>query len=124
MSRKETPLQTVKRVYGGKDKLVEAVVKALKAVGAEVEGEDEQDLAAASNTKLLRLHSIATTINERYGDKDKLIAALADLEGKSKDSPFAESRGGHGLGRLLDQVTAAEHRARLKQKKSSSRASA
>ena len=119
MSVKETPLQTVKRVHGGKDKLVEAVVKALEAVVGDVDSEEQQDLASASNKKLLRLHTIATSITERYGNKDKLIQALAAAEGKSKDEPYVESLAGLGLGRLLDQVTAAERRSRLKQKKSS-----
>ncbi len=118
MSGKETPLQTVKRVYGGKDKLVEAVVKALKSVGEEVEGDDTEDLQAASNKKLLRLHTIATAIAERYGDKDKLIDALATAEGKSKDEPFKDSLNGLSLGRLLDQVTSAERRARRKSSRS------
>ena len=124
MSVKETPLQTAKRVHGGKDKLVETVVKALKAVGEDVDGEDQEDLAVASNRKLLRLHQIATDIAERYGDKDKLITALAAAEGKSKDQSYIDSLSGRSLGRLLDLVTAAERRSRRKQEKTSRRAAA
>lgn len=122
MSVKETPLQTVKRVYGGKDKLVEAVVSALKSAGEELDSDDQEDLKTASNTKLLRLHRTATTIAERYGNKDKLVAALAAAEGKSKDTPYVEKLSTLGLGRLLDQVTAAERRARRQQKRASAAA--
>ena len=55
MAVKETPLQQVKRLYGGKDKLVEAVVKALEAVGEDIDDDAKADLSSASNKKLLRL---------------------------------------------------------------------
>ena len=119
MPVKETPLQTVKRVHGDKDKLVDALVKALKAVGTDVEGDDQQDLLTASNKKLLRLHGTATAIAERYGDKEKLVVALAAAEGKAKDEPFVERLHGLSLGRLLDRVTSAERRVGRKQKKAS-----
>jgi len=116
MAVKETPLQQVKRLHGGKDKLVEEVVKALEAIGEEVDDGDKEDLSAASNKKLLRLHKSATTIAERYGSREKLVAALADAHGKSKDEPYTARLTGLSLGRLLDEMTSTERRARRKSK--------
>lgn len=110
MSR-ETPLQKMKRLHGGKDKLIEAVVKALKSLDADAEDLDER-LAGAPNTRLLRLLDAATAVQERYGSKDKLVDAICAAEGKGKDSDYRARLAADPIPKLLDQATASERRAR------------
>lgn len=116
MSRKETPLATVKRLYGTKDKLIDATIKALKGVGEDDDQLDER-LAGKPNSKLLRLIDAANTIKERYGNKEKMVAALLTATGKVKDSDFAGKLSSYTLPRLLDLTRSAERRADKKAKK-------
>jgi len=107
MSVKETPLQAVKRIYGNKDKLVEFVSKTLSDLG-----EQTEDLRTASNKKLLRLAEVGKEVKERFGSKEKLVAALSAAANKAKDSDYANKLSGMSLSRLLDILRAAEQRAR------------
>jgi hypothetical protein len=116
MSRKETPLATVKRLYGSKEKLIEAAVKALEGLG-EKDAELDERLAGKPNSKLLRLIDTANAIKERYGNKEKMIAALLAASGKAKDSDFAARLEVYTLPRLYDLTRTAEHRAAKKAKK-------
>ncbi len=111
MSARETPIQTVKRIYGSKEKLVEAVVKALGGLDA---GEDdlEERLNGAPNSRLLRLADVAANVKSRYGSKGKMVDAICSAEGKAKDADYHERLNGYPLPRLLDLAAAAERRAR------------
>lgn len=108
---KETPLQTVKRLYGSKDKLIDSVVDAAKGAGDDVSDLKER-LMTASNRKLLRLAAVSQTIKERYGGRDKLIGKLSETVGKAKDSDYVEKLRGLSSARLLDLMGAAERRAK------------
>ena len=108
----DSPLQQVKRQYGDKEKLVEAVVSALEKFGEE--SDDLRDrLRVASNKKLLRLAAVTDAISQRYGTREKLIEAIANGAGKSKDQDFRNNHlGSQALAQLLDKANAAEKRAR------------
>jgi negative regulator of replication initiation len=84
---KESPIQTVKRVYGSKDKLIDSVASSLKAVGDDASDAKER-LRAVSNSKLLKLAAVTTAVKEKYGNRDKLVSALATTLGRAKDSDY------------------------------------
>lgn len=111
MSARETPIQKVKRIYGSKEKLVEAVVKALDGLDA---GEDDLDerLTGAPNSRLLRLADVAAAVKSRYGTKGKMVDAICTAEGKAKDEDYHERLNSYALPKLLDMATSAERRAR------------
>ncbi|MCA9670737.1 MAG: hypothetical protein KC503_34310 [Myxococcales bacterium] len=107
---KKTPLQQVKDLHGGKEKLVDKL-----AGMVELDGESKDDfkerLLAAPNSKLLRLHSIATEIRERFGDKAKLVDSLLGLQNKSKDVDYRDKLLTLSPTQLLSEHHAAERRA-------------
>ncbi len=111
MSVRETPMQAVKRIYGSRDKLVDSLAKSLKDAEEDA-GELKDRLLRISNKKLLRLAEVSKQVSEKYGDKDKLVASIADAYGKAKDSDFVAKLSSYSPARLLDMANAASKRAR------------
>jgi hypothetical protein len=110
MAAHETPLQAMKRLYGNKEKLVDSLVGSLR--GAEEEaGELKERLLKASNKQLLRLSTVAKTMGDKYGSRDKLAAALAETVGKAKDSGYVTKLREMSAPKLLDMMTSASKRA-------------
>ena len=97
---KKTPLSRVNEEFGGKDKLVDAIVSAV-----EHEGEDKnalkKRLLAASNTKLMRLLQTAQQVKQ-LGGKGKLVDAVVEKHGKAKDKDYRSKLERYTIGRLLD----------------------
>ena len=114
MSVKETPLQTVKRLYGSKDKLVDIVAKALSDLEEQTEDLKER-LRVASNKKLLRLAAVAEELKS-YGSKDKFAEALANTLNRAKDADYVARLKEMSITRLLDMMKAAEKAARKRGK--------
>jgi len=110
MSVPETPMQAVKRLYGSKDKLIDSLAKTLRDAEEEA-GEFKQRLLKISNAKLLRLAEVSKTVSDKYGSKDKLVAAVADVYGKAKDSDFVAKLATYSPARLLDMIRAADKQA-------------
>jgi hypothetical protein len=108
---KKTPLSAQKELFGDKDKLVQAVKKlATKDLWLDrVSG--AKGLDGISNAKLLRLHGALEDAKKRFGSRDKLIAAIADLEKRAKDDGFKTGLASYPLPRLLDLHAAAAGRA-------------
>ena len=110
MAVQESPMQAVKRLYGNKDKLVDAVVDTLKDAEQEA-GELKERLLRSSNKKLLRLAEVGKTVKDKYGgSKDKLVAALAEAKGKAKDADYVARLQQFSPARLLDMLNAATTR--------------
>ncbi len=103
MAVQETPLQTVKRLYGNKDKLVDQLTKTLRDAEEDA-GEFKQRLLKNSNQKLLRLADVSKRMSEKFGDKDKLVSSVAQAWGKAKDSDFIEKLASFSPARLLDMA--------------------
>ena len=110
MAAKETPLQTVKRLHGSKEKLVETLVKDLGSAGEDTD-DLEMRLQATTNKKLLRLAEVIATVNGQFGGKDGLVKAIADAGGKSKDQDYLDKLASLPLPRLLDMARSARRRA-------------
>jgi hypothetical protein len=106
----KSPLALMKETFGDKAKLVQAVEK--------LAGEDlwvartnkDKGLAHVSNTKLLRLHATFTAVKEKFGTREKLIDAILDLQGRSKDTGLRATLGGWPVPRLYDTYKSAAKR--------------
>ena len=108
---KESPLETVKRLYGDRDKLIDDVVAAAKSAGEDA-SELKDRLVAVSNKKLIRLAAVSKEIKDRYGGREKLVGALGQALGKAKDNDYVEKLRTFSSARLLDMMRTAEKRAK------------
>jgi hypothetical protein len=106
----QSPLARVKEEFGGKDKLVDKLVGLVDA-GEESKDELRKRLLGAANSKLLRLHVIATKVKEQ-GGHDKLAAAAAAGRGQGKDKDYVSKLESFSNGRLVDMLEAAERRSK------------
>src|SRR3954464_15124653 len=97
---KKTPLARVKDEFGGKDKLVDKIVGVLDS-GDESKDELRKRLLGVSNTKLVRLFSVATR-TKQAGGHDKLVASTAEKLNRAKDKDYVTKLGEFSNGRLLD----------------------
>ena len=105
---KQSPLARVKDEFGGKDKLVDKIVGVLDS-GDESKDELRKRLLGVSNTKLIRLFSVATK-TKQSGGHDKLVAVTAEKLNRAKDKDYVEKMGEFSNGRLLDMLQSAEGR--------------
>jgi len=83
---KTGPLARVKEEFGGKDKLVDKIVGVLDS-GDESKDELRKRLLGVSNTKLIRLFSVATK-TKQAGGHDKLVATTAEKLNRAKDKDY------------------------------------
>jgi hypothetical protein len=107
----KSPLSLVNDTFGAKDKLVDKLVTLLDRAD-EPKADLRKRLLAAANGRLLNLHRVATTVKEKFGSRDKLVAQAAALLGHSKDKDFLARLDNQSDARLLDLVTAAERKAK------------
>jgi hypothetical protein len=105
---KTGPLARVKEEFGGKDKLVDKIVGVLDS-GDESKDELRKRLLGVSNTKLIRLFSVATK-TKQAGGHDKLVATTAEKLNRAKDKDYVGKLDEYSNGRLLDVLSAAERR--------------
>lgn len=97
----KSPLSIVKESFGGKDKLVDQLVGLLGSSSDEPKDELKKRLLGAPNSKLLRLHKVATTVKDKYGSREKLVDAAAAAVGKAKDKDFVTKLGTYSSARLV-----------------------
>jgi hypothetical protein len=93
----------------------EALAKSLAAVIARSDQDTdllETQLKKASNAQLLRLSRVTATVKQKYGSRDKLIAAIGSSQKKDKDKDFLAKLDSCSLPQLLDLAASAERRAR------------
>jgi len=105
---KQSPLARVKEEFGGKDKLVDKIVGVLDS-GDESKDELRKRLLGVSNTKLIRLFSVATK-TKQAGGHDKLVATTAEKLNRAKDKDYVAKLESYSAGRLLDVLSSAERR--------------
>jgi len=114
---KKTPVQLVTERFQNKEKLVEAVTKLATAELWLDRTNADKGLARASNAKLLRLHATLEDAKKRFGSRDKLIAALLELEKRVKDAGYKARLSEYPLPRLIDLHDAAARRSKRSEKK-------
>jgi hypothetical protein len=105
------PKARVLEAHGGKEALAKSVAPLL-ARGDEDTDAVASALKTASNSQLLRLHAVTETVKKKWGNRDKLIAAIGEAEKKSKDQDYLTKLGTYSLPQLVDIANAAERRAR------------
>jgi hypothetical protein len=101
----------VKERFGGKDKLVEQLQKLTTDELWLDEANDVKGLSRVSNAKLLRLHDILSTVKQEFGTRQKLIAAVAELEKRQKDDGYKARLERFSTPHLLDLHRSATKRA-------------
>jgi hypothetical protein len=111
---KKPPLRLVKDSFQSKEKLVEAVQKLATADLWIDRVNSEKGLARVANGKLVRLHAILSDAKQRFGSRDKLIAAILELEKRSKDAGYKARLEQFPLPRLLDAHQVADRKAKAK----------
>ncbi len=108
---KQTPLQVVNDVYGGKDKLVDQLAGLLER-GDESKADLTARLRAAPNSKLLRLQAVMTEVKDRFGSKAGLVDSILALMNRAKDEDYKEKLLDHSPTRLLDMLHSWEKKAK------------
>lgn len=106
----KNPLARVKDQFGDKAKLVAAVEK--------LAGDDlwvsrtnkDKGLAHVSNAKLLKLHATFSEVKTKFGTRDKLVAAVLELEKRSKDTGMQQKLSTWPVPRLWDAYKSAAKR--------------
>jgi hypothetical protein len=106
----KTPLARMKDQFGDKAKLVAALEKLAGADLWVARTNESKGLAHVSNAKLLRLHATFTEVKEKFGTRDKLVAAVLDLEKRSKDTGMQHKLSTWPVPRLLDAYKSAAKR--------------
>jgi hypothetical protein len=97
-------------VHGGKEALAKALAPAL-VMGDESEDSVAGRLKTASNTQLLRLQKVVGIVKDKWGSREKLIAAILDGAKKSKDKDYSAKLATFSLPRLVDIAQSAARRA-------------
>jgi hypothetical protein len=96
---------------GGKASLAKSLASSL-VTSSDSADTIEERLKTASNSQLLRLQKVVTAVKSKWGDRDKLIAAIGTAEKKSKDQDYLNKLGTYSLPHLFDIAVAHERRAR------------
>lgn len=97
--------------HASKAELAKSLASVLARTGEDADTVESR-LKTASNAQLLRLSRVTATVKQKYGNREKLIAAIGTAEKKSKDKDFLARLESFSLPQLLDLATAAEKRAR------------
>jgi hypothetical protein len=109
---KKTPLAAVKEGFESKEKLVEAV-SAFTSSDLWVDRVNgAKGLGRVSNAKLLHLHAILKDAKERFGSREKLVAAILEATSQAKDASLGSKLASYSLPRLLDLHRVAARKAK------------
>lgn len=105
---KKSPVAVVKDKFQSKDKLVEAVQKLATSDLWLDRVNDVKGLSKVSNQKLLKLHTVLTDAQKRFGSRDKLISAILELKKRTKDAGYSARIKKYPLPQLLDLHASSE----------------
>jgi hypothetical protein len=105
---KKSPVAVVKEKFSSKDKLVEAVQKLATSDLWLDRVNGEKGLAKVSNAKLVKLHSVLTDAQKRFGSRDKLISSILELTKRTKDAGYSARIKKYPLPQLLDLHASSE----------------
>lgn len=105
------PHARVKEHHEGKAALAKSLASVIARPDEDTDALEAR-LKTASNAQLLRLSRVTATVKQKYGNREKLIAAIGTAQNKSKDKEFLASLEKVSLPMLLDLATSAERRAK------------
>ncbi|MFH1435277.1 MAG: hypothetical protein ABIJ56_06140 [Pseudomonadota bacterium] len=110
---KKNPAIEVRERFGSKDELVKEVRKLFEKTDFFSDKVNaDKGIERVSNKKLLRLHRMATRVQEKFGTRKKLIEAYVQLTNKGKLANVEKKLSNLTLGRLLDLYGRAEKQSR------------
>jgi hypothetical protein len=105
------PKARVIEAHGSKAVLAKTIAQVIARADQDA-GVLESQLKTASNAQLLRLARATQTLKEKFGSRDKLIAAIGTATKKSKDKDYLAKLDTYSLPRLLDLAAASQRAAR------------
>jgi len=105
------PKARVVAAHGSKAALAKTIAAAIARADQDVGGLESQ-LKTASNAQLLRLARATQTLKEKFGNRDKLIAAIGEAAKKSKDKDYLAKLDSYSLPQLLDLAAGSQRAAR------------
>lgn len=97
--------------HGSKAELAKAIASAIARADQDA-GSLETQLKKASNAQLLRLQRATQTLKDKFGTRDKLIAAIGAASKKGKDKDYLAKLDSYSLPQLLDLAAGAQRAAR------------
>ncbi len=107
---KKTPLALVKERFKSKLELVAAVEKlTTDELWVDVLNTGK-GLKRVSNAKLVRLNDRLSQVKKEFGSRAKLVAAILELEKRTKDDGYKSRLNGFAVPRLLDLHAAVKRR--------------
>ena len=95
------PKVRVADAHGSKAALAKAIAPLLARTDEDT-GALEVRLKKASNAQLLRLQRATQTLKDKYGNREKLIAAIGAAQRKAKDKDYLAKLDTYSLPQLLD----------------------
>lgn len=104
------PKARVADAHGSKAALAKAIAPLLARTDQDT-GALEDRLKKASNAQLLRLQRATQTLQKKYGNREKLIAAISDAQRKATDKDYLAKLDTYSLPVLLDLAAAGSVRA-------------
>jgi hypothetical protein len=105
------PKARVAEAHGSKAALAQVLAKAL-ARPDEDTGALEARLKIASNAQLLRLSRATELLKQKFGDREKLIAAIGSATKKANDKDYLAKLNRYSLPQLLDMAATSQRAAR------------
>ena len=95
------PRARVAETHGSKAALAKAIAPLIARTDEDT-GALEVRLKKASNAQLLRLQRATQTLKAKYGNREKLIAAIGEAQRKAKDKDYLAKLDTYTLPQLLD----------------------
>jgi hypothetical protein len=99
------PKSRVAEAHGSKAALAKAIAPLLARTDEDTDALEVR-LKKASNAQLLRLQRATKTLKDKYGNREKLIAAIGEAQRKSKDKDYLARLESYSLPQLLDLAAA------------------
>jgi hypothetical protein len=99
------PKSRVAEAHGGKAALAKAIAPILAGPDQDTDALEVR-LAKASNAQLLRLQRATQTLKDKYGDREKLIAAIGAATKQANDKDYLAKLASYSLPLLLDLAAA------------------
>ena len=95
------PKVRVAEAHGSKAALAKAIAPLLARTDEDTDALEVR-LKKASNAQLLRLQRATQTLKAKYGNREKLIAAIGEAQRKAKDKDYLAKLDTYTLPQLLD----------------------
>jgi hypothetical protein len=108
---KQGPRHPRGRVIEKHGELAKSIAAAIARADQDA-GSLETQLKKASNAQLLRLQRATQTLKDKFGNRDKLIAAIGAASNKAKDKDYLAKLDSYSLPQLLDLAAGAQRGAR------------